>query len=69
MALETLFHVLVVDDSLINRKLIEKLFKTSYFQGILIRILIDLFFSSDLYFGVFVTYFFREGVFFFQLLL
>ena len=42
MTAETQFHVLAVDDSLIDRKLIEKLLKTSSFQGMLIRILIDL---------------------------
>ena len=31
---ETQFHVLAVDDSLIDRKLIERLLKTSSYQGI-----------------------------------
>lgn len=30
---ETQFHVLAVDDSLIDRKLIERLLKTSSYQG------------------------------------
>jgi two-component response regulator (ARR-A family) len=33
MATESQFHVLAVDDSLIDRKLIEKLLKTSSYQG------------------------------------
>ena len=33
MATESQFHVLAVDDSLIDRKLIEKLLKISSFQG------------------------------------
>ena len=43
MATESQFHVLAVDDSLIDRKLIEKLLKTSYFQGMLIKTLNYLF--------------------------
>ena len=35
VATETQFHVLAVDDSLIDRKLIERLLKTSSYQGIL----------------------------------
>jgi two-component response regulator (ARR-A family) len=35
LATETQFHVLAVDDSLIDRKLIERLLKTSSYQGIL----------------------------------
>lgn len=38
---EAQFHVLAVDDSLIDRKLIERLLKTSSYQGILF------FFSSS----------------------
>lgn len=33
MSTETQFHVLAVDDSLIDRKLIERLLKTSSYQG------------------------------------
>lgn len=33
MAAEAQFHVLAVDDSLIDRKLIERLLKTSSYQG------------------------------------
>jgi two-component response regulator (ARR-A family) len=33
LATETQFHVLAVDDSLIDRKLIERLLKTSSYQG------------------------------------
>jgi len=33
VATETPFHVLAVDDSLPDRKLIERLLKTSSFQG------------------------------------
>jgi len=33
MAAEPQFHVLAVDDSLIDRKLIERLLKTSSYQG------------------------------------
>jgi hypothetical protein len=33
MATETQFHVLAVDDCLIDRKLIERLLKTSSYQG------------------------------------
>lgn len=33
MAAESQFHVLAVDDSLIDRKLIESLLKTSSYQG------------------------------------
>ena len=36
VATETQFHVLAVDDSLIDRKLIERLLKTSSYQGILV---------------------------------
>ena len=43
MATESQFHVLAVDDSLIDRKLIEKLLKTSSFQGMLIKTLNYLF--------------------------
>lgn len=35
MASETQFHVLAVDDSIVDRMLIEKLLKTSSFQGII----------------------------------
>ena len=34
MATEAQFHVLAVDDSIIDRKLIEKLLKTSSYQGV-----------------------------------
>ena len=34
MAAEPQFHVLAVDDSLIDRKLIERLLKSSSYQGI-----------------------------------
>ena len=37
MAAESQFHVLAVDDSLVDRKWIEKLLKTSSFQGMFIR--------------------------------
>ena len=37
MAVEPQFHVLAVDDSLVDRKLIEKLLKTSSFQGMLMK--------------------------------
>lgn len=33
LATETQFHVLAVDDSIIDRKLIERLLKTSSYQG------------------------------------
>ena len=33
IATESQFHVLAVDDSLIDRKLIERLLKTSSYQG------------------------------------
>jgi len=33
MAAESQFHVLAVDDSIIDRKLIERLLKTSSYQG------------------------------------
>ena len=33
MAAESQFHVLAVDDSLIDRKLIERLLRTSSYQG------------------------------------
>ena len=33
LATESKFHVLAVDDSIIDRKLIERLLKTSSFQG------------------------------------
>lgn len=33
LAAETQFHVLAVDDSIIDRKLIERLLKTSSYQG------------------------------------
>lgn len=35
LATESKFHVLAVDDSIIDRKLIERLLKTSSFQGTL----------------------------------
>lgn len=35
-AAEAQFHVLAVDDSIIDRKLIERLLKTSSYQGILV---------------------------------
>ena len=34
LAKESQFHVLAVDDSLVDRKLIERLLKTSSYQGI-----------------------------------
>ena len=50
MATEAQFHVLAVDDSIIDRKLIEKLLKTSSYQGVLMRrlgafLLVDFFFT------------------------
>jgi len=38
MAVDTQFHVLAVDDSIIDRKLIERLLKTSSFQGRLVHL-------------------------------
>lgn len=35
--MDTQFHVLAVDDSIIDRKLIERLLKTSSYQGILVK--------------------------------
>lgn len=51
-AAEAQFHVLAVDDSLIDRKLIERLLKTSSYQGT--RFFIGL---LSLLFFVFVSYF------------
>lgn len=39
-AAESQFHVLAVDDSIIDRTLIERLLKTSSYQGNLIKIII-----------------------------
>jgi hypothetical protein len=52
MAKENQFHVLAVDDSIIDRMLIERLLKTSSFQGILIFLSISFFFYYDLYFYI-----------------
>jgi len=46
MAAEAQFHVLAVDDSIIDRMLIERLLKTSSFHGTFLVY----FFNFDLYF-------------------
>ena len=74
MAGESQFHVLAVDDSIIDRKWIEKLLKTSSFQGMLIKRLIffPFFFIQSIYsiFGVLIIeFFFFFCGFFGQLLL
>lgn len=38
LAIQSQFHVLAVDDSIVDRKLIEKLLKTSSYQGTYIYI-------------------------------
>ena len=55
MAIEAQFHVLAVDDNLIDRKLIEKLLKTSSFQGMLLRDWLISPLSFDFYFGVLIV--------------
>ena len=65
VAIESLFHVLAVDDSIIDRKWIEKLLKTSYFQDLLM-ITFNYLFIYLFYFWSFDCRFFV--VFFGQLL-
>lgn len=52
MAAENQFHVLAVDDSIIDRMLIERLLKTSSFNGtFLVYSFFSLSFNIDLYFN------------------
>ena len=62
MAAESQFHVLAVDDSLIDRKWIEKLLKTSSFQGMLIRRSNFSFFLSFFFIFIFFIFIFIFGV-------
>ena len=40
MAVDAQFHVLAVDDSLIDRKLIERLLKSSSYEGLFLFLII-----------------------------
>jgi len=66
MAAENQFHVLAVDDSIIDRMLIERLLKTSSFHGTFLVHFFSFFFNIDLYFYI-IMLLYDEGLILFFL--